>query len=183
MPYFIFTACDVMSQKPPEPDEAEAKAARLATAYHESGHAVMALLQGRPIEKVTICPAEMTAGGSRLGACKIQKGQQKSIQDPLEAEVLILLAGMVGESHITERYCHAGASQDLMMVERLLSRRTHKERELRRLAKRMLSKTEHILNREDHRKAIASIAVQLVEKETISGRAVRQLFAEAVQQK
>lgn len=170
-----------MSQKPSDSDDPET--IRLATAYHESGHAVMALLQGRPIEKVTICPAQMAVGGSRLGACKIQKGRQKPSHDPLESEVLVLLAGMVGESHLTERYCQAGASQDLMMVERLLSKRACKERELQRLAKRMLSKTEHILNDEVNRKAIAKIARELVKKETISGRAVRQLFHEATQQK
>ena len=164
-------------------DSKDPAAVQLATAYHESGHAVMALLQGRPIEKVTICPAQMAAGGSRLGACKIQKGRQKSSQDPLESEVLVLLAGMVAESHLTGRYCQAGASQDLMMVERLLSRRVSKERELQRLAKRMLNKTEHILNDQTHRKAIMSIAQELVKKETISGRAVRQLFSEAAQQK
>lgn len=170
-----------MSQKPLASDDPEMT--RLATAYHESGHAVMAFLQGRPIEKVTICPAQMAAGGSRLGACKIQKGRHKSSQDPLETEILILLAGMVGESQLTKRYCQAGASQDLMLVERLLSRRANKERELQRLAKRMLSKTEHILNDDTHRKAIASIAAELVKKETISGRAVRQLFSEASQKK
>lgn len=164
-------------------DSNDPAAAQLATAYHESGHAVMALLEGRPIEKVTICPAQMEAGGSRLGACKIQKGRQKSSQDPLESEVLVLLAGMVAESHFTGRYCQVGASQDLMMVERLLSRRVSKERELQRLAKRMLNKTEHILNAKINRTAIISIAQQLVKKETISGRAVRQLFTEASQQK
>lgn len=170
-----------MSQNSLDPDDSET--IQLATAYHESGHAVMALLQGRPIEKVTICPAQMQAGGNRLGACKIQKGRIKSSQDPMETEVLVLLAGMVGESHFTERYCQAGASQDLMMVQRLLSRRASKERELQRLAKRLLNKTEHILNDEGHRRAIASIATELVKKETISGRAVRQLFNEATQQK
>lgn len=168
-----------MLQKPSAPQDPEAT--QLATAYHEAGHAVMALLQDRPIEKVTICPAQLAAGGSRLGACKLQKGRQKSSQDPLEAEVLILLAGMVAESHLTKRYCQVGASQDLMMVERLLSRRATKERQLQRLAKRMLSKTEHVLNDAGHRKAIASIAAELVKKETISGRAVRQLFSESMQ--
>lgn len=153
--------------------------ARLATAYHEAGHAVMALLQGRPIEKVTICPAQMQAGGSRLGACKIQKGRSKASQDPLETEVLVLLAGMVGESHFTDRYCQDGASQDLFMVQRLLSRRTPKERDMQKLAKRMLKKTEHILSSEGNRRAIESIAKELTKKDTISGRAVRQLFDEA----
>lgn len=169
-----------MSEK--STDQSEADSRRQATAYHEAGHAVMALLMGRPIEKVTICPAQMQAGGSRLGACKIQKGRTKASQDPMETEVMVLLAGMVGESQLTHRYCQDGAAQDLMMVERLLSRRTSRERDLQKQAKRMLKKTEHVLSDDTNRRAIASIAMELIRKDTISGRAVRQLFAEASQE-
>jgi hypothetical protein len=66
-----------------------------ATAWHEAGHAVMAVSLGRPIEKVTISPARLQTGGSRLGICKIQKGRTKPSNDQLEDDVLILLAGMV----------------------------------------------------------------------------------------
>lgn len=147
-----------------------------ATAYHEAGHAVMSIVLGRTIEKVTVSPAKLQSGGNRLGACKIQKGRTKASQDGLEDEVLILLAGMVAESHFTGRYCQAGAAQDLMAVRRLLSSRAPKEKQLERLAKRMLNKTEHVLDDEVNRKAIVMIAAELVDKETISGRAVRHLL-------
>ena len=61
-----------------------------ATAYHEAGHAVMALALGRPIQKVTIAPNQ-----NYLGACQIQKGRFKPTKDWLEDEMLILFAGMV----------------------------------------------------------------------------------------
>lgn len=157
-------------------DKGQSAQSLMATAYHEAGHAVMALLLGRPIEKVTISPASLQTGGNRLGACKIQKGRTKASQDPLEDEVLILLSGMVAEGHYTHRYCQAGASQDLMNVRRLLATRAPKERQLERLAKRMLNKTEHLLDDEVNRKAIVMIAKELVAKETISGRAVRHLL-------
>lgn len=157
-------------------DNSQAAQSLMATAYHEAGHAVMALVLGRPVEKVTISPAKLQVGGSRLGACKIQKGRTKASQDGLEDEVLILLSGMVAESHYTRRYCQAGAAQDLMAVRRLLSSRAPKEKQLERLAKRMLNKTEHLLDDEINRKAIVMIAKELVDKETISGRAVRHLL-------
>ena len=150
-----------------------------ATAYHEAGHAVMAFVLARPVEKVTIIPSQMHSGGSRLGACKIQKGRFKASQDPLEDEVLILLAGMVAERHITQKYCTAGATQDLLNVQRLLSRRATSEKQLQRLAQRLLDKTEHVLSNVVYARAIQLIAAELIQKETISGRAVRHFVEQA----
>ncbi len=153
---------------------------RLATAYHEAGHALMALLLGRPVEKVTISPAKINAGGTRLGSCKIQKGRTKPTRDAVEDEVLILLAGMVAESFVTGRYNQAGASQDLFMVQTLLTTNKAKdERRFQKLAKRMIDKTEHHLSADAAREALRMIAEQLIEKETISGRAVKHLYETA----
>ena len=69
------------------------------TAYHEAGHAVMALLMGRSVQKVSIIPSQ-----NRLGAVTIQKGRSKQVQDKLEAEMLILLAGMAAEGRISGQY-------------------------------------------------------------------------------
>ncbi|MDA0283744.1 MAG: cell division protein FtsH [Planctomycetota bacterium] len=153
-----------------------------ATAWHEAGHAVMAVSLGRPIEKVTISPAQLQTGGSRLGICKIQKGRSKASNDQLEDEVLILLAGMVAESRFTGRYCTDGASLDLENVERLLSMRATSERHLDRLTKRMLDKTEHLLGDKGHANAVELIANELLRHVTISGRAVRHYFQQAMQQ-
>lgn len=153
-----------------------------ATAWHEAGHAVMAVSLGRSIEKVTISPSRLQTGGSRLGACMIQKGRVKASSDQLEDDVLILLAGMVAESRFTGRYCTEGAAQDLGYVERMLSMRATNERQLERLTRRMLDKTEHTLNEKGHAKAVELVAQELVRKVTISGRAVRHFLDQAMQQ-
>jgi len=161
----------------------QSAASRLtATAYHEAGHAVMALTLGRPIQKVTISPAQLQTGGSRLGACRIQKGRFKASKDWLEDDVLVLLAGMVAESHLTAQYCQQGAAQDLRAARRLLANRATSERQLARLESRLLDKAEHLLGDQVHAKAIELIAQELLQKETISGRAVRHLFQQALQQ-
>lgn len=154
-----------------------------ATAYHEAGHAVMALLLGRPIQKVTIAPARTQVGGLRLGVCELQKSRTKATRDWLEDEVMILLAGMVGESLWTGVTCRDGAAQDLMAVRRLLSRdRANNERQLERLESRMLDKTEHLLSDDEAAQAIAWVARDLVEKTSISGRTVRHWVEQAYKQ-
>ena len=169
-----------MSDKPPQPLQAiEASHSKTATAYHEAGHAVMALLLGRPIEKVTVTPAKLQTGGRRLGACKIQKGRSTASKDAVEDDVLVLLAGMVAESHFTKRYSPDGAAQDLRAVKRLLENRAPTERQLERLTRRMLDKTEHLLSSEGNQRAVQSIAKELLQKQTISGRAVRHLLDQA----
>jgi len=173
---------DAQRPKPPGGDSPELDTIRLtATAYHEAGHAVMALVLGRSIEKVTISPARLQTGGSRLGACKLQKGRFKASHDALEDDALILLAGMVAESHFTGRYCGEGAAQDLRAVRQLLAKRAKNDRGIERLMRRLLDRTQHVLGAAGHVQAIQSVSRELLQRETISGRAVRHLLAQAVQ--
>lgn len=149
---------------------------RMATAYHEAGHAVMAFLLERQVHKITIEPGQMQAGGIRLGACRLQKGRAKGSHDPQEDEILFLLAGMVGESHWTQRYCFEGAAGDLSRVRRLLAHRPGSDRQRDRAERRLLDKAEYLLRDDGPARAIERIAKELVEKGTISGRAARHLF-------
>ena len=152
-----------------------------ATAFHEAGHAVMALMLGRPIEKVTVAPAKTQTGGQRLGVCKMQKGRSKASKDEVEDQVLILLAGMVAESRVTGQYNTIGAQQDLGMVEKTLANRARDERHLEKLIRRSLDKTEYLLADEVAEKAIQLVANEILLRETISGRAVRHLYDTASQ--
>lgn len=153
---------------------------RKATAYHEAGHAVMALSLGRDLQKVTIAPANLQTGGLRLGACQIKKGRAQPAHDPLEQQVLILLAGMVAESHFTGGYCERGAAGDLSAARRALATRAKSERQLERLQQRWLDKTEYLLADEELSAAIKQIADQLLQYETISGRAARHIFENVI---
>lgn len=160
-----------------------AKQELTATAFHEAGHAVMAVLLGRAIQKVTIEPGKMVGGGGRLGLCQMQKGRSKPSKDWLEDDVLILLAGMVAEAHFTGAYCPAGAAEDLRMMRRLVRSRPGSDRQLERLERRFLDKTEHILRDDQTAWAIARVADELIEKITISGRAVRHFLDQSTQRK
>lgn len=158
---------------------AEPSAKLIATAYHEAGHAVMALIVGRAVQKVTIDPRNLQTGGVRLGACQLKKGRVKRAGDELEDEVLILLAGMISESHFTGEYCRRGASQDIIAARRLMASRVRSEKQLERLERRMIDKTEYLLDDPETMRAIQGIAAELLQRLSISGRAAQHLFDQA----
>ncbi len=148
----------------------------MATAYHEAGHAVMAMVLGRRVQKVTITPGKLEGGGSRLGICEMKKGRAKSTKDALEDDVLVLLAGMVAEARYTGAYCYDSAAADLRAVKRLLCTRAASQRQFERLQSRMIDKTEYLLDDIGHALALDNVALELLAKATISGRSVKHLF-------
>lgn len=147
----------------------------IATAYHEAGHAVMALALGRPVQKVTVQPNEV-----RLGQCEIRKGRFRPSKDVLETEMLILLGGVAAEVLHSGRYEFAGAAQDLRSLRLLAATRAGGEKQIERLERRMLDKAEHVLGRPGNWEAVRLIAEELLSRTTISGRAARHLFERAV---
>ena len=66
------------------------------------------------------------------------------------------------------------------MIRRLLLNRGGSERSLQKLEKRILEKTQHILDAPAYLNAIRKIAEKLVENESVSGRRVRQLLDESI---
>ena len=79
-----------------------------ATAYHEAGHAVVALALGRPVQRVSVLPDRV-----RLGHCEFKKGKFRPSEDWLEREILIALGGIAAEARFTGDYAWGGAARDL----------------------------------------------------------------------
>ena len=147
---------------------------RTATAYHEAGHAVIALSLGRDIHRVSI-----KANHLRLGHCQTKKGAFRPSQDVIETEILILLGGLAAEARHTGVHNHDAAYRDLADVRAMTRLRGGSERQIERLERRMLSKVEHLLEQPGIWQAITKIADALIREEAISGRAARHLFEEA----
>lgn len=141
---------------------------RELTAYHEAGHAVMALLVGRSVQKVSIIPSQ-----NRLGAVTMQKGRAKQVQDKLEAEMLILLAGLAAEGRKSGQYNLQGAAQDLRHVEQLALSRAGNPKQATKLIHKTLDKTQHMLSNKSTWTAVKAIAAELLEHESISGRSAK----------
>jgi ATP-dependent Zn protease len=146
----------------------------LATAYHEAGHAVVALALERPVDKVSIVP-----GKEYLGACHFRKGVTRPSMDLVEREILISLAGMAAQARHTGEYDVRGARRDLSVVRKLALDRVG-ERQIERFERRMLGKVENLLAEESHWAAIELLVAELMKTGTLSGRAARHLFDRAV---
>jgi plasmid stabilization system protein ParE len=144
-----------------------------ATAYHEAGHAVMALALGRPVQRVSVRPNHQY-----LGQCQFGKGVFRPSEDWLEREILISLGGMAAEAIHTGDYARDAAARDLRYVRDLAVRRAG-ARQAERLERRLLTKAEHLLGQPHHWRAVELIAGELLRCGTISGRAARHLFDQA----
>ncbi|MBP3959414.1 hypothetical protein J8F10_29575 [Gemmata sp. G18] len=140
------------------------------TAYHEAGHAVIALVLGRAIHKVSVLPNR-----ERMGECRFAKGAAKPTDDWAEREILIALGGMAAEARHTGTYAMDEAGQDLRFVRRLTQERKS-DRQVERYEQRMLDKVEYMLADEGNWKAVQLIAAELLKHGAISGRAARHLF-------
>ena len=146
------------------------------TAYHEAGHAVIALALGRTIHKVSVLPNQL-----RLGECQFGKGNARATDDWLEREILIALGGMAAEARFTGTYATEEAAQDLRFVRRLALERKS-DRAVERYEQRMLDKVEYMLADEGNWKAVELIAAELMKHGEISGRAARHLYEQAIKE-
>jgi hypothetical protein len=140
------------------------------TAYHEAGHAVVALALGRTIHKVSVLPNR-----ERLGEVRFAKGAAKPTDDWIEREILIALAGPVAEARFTGTFAPDAAHEDLRFVRRLALERKS-ERAAGRYEQRMLDKTEYLLADEATWAAVVRIAAELMKHGEISGRAARHFY-------
>ena len=148
-----------------------------ATAHHEAGHAVAALALGRPVHRVSI-----RADRERLGACHFGKAVFRPSEDWLEREILIALAGLAAEARFTGDYAWDGAARDRQYVAELTLERAGNARQAERLERRLLSKTEHLLDQPGNWLAVERIAAELLRTGSISGRAARHLYEECQRQ-
>jgi len=140
------------------------------TAYHEAGHAVVALALGRPVQRVSVLPDRV-----HLGLCEFGKGAFRPTEDWLEREMLIALGGIAAEARHTDNYAWDGLARDLQYV-RLLAVQRAGERRAQKLERRLLAKVEHLLAQEGHWRAVELIAMELLRCGAISGRAARHFF-------
>jgi Peptidase family M41 len=148
-----------------------------ATAYHEAGHAVMALALGRPVACVSV-----RARHDFLGTCAFGKAVFRPSEDWLEREMLIALAGLAAEALHTGEYAWGSAGRDQAYAGDLAAQRAGSDRKGQRLLRRMLSKAEHLLSQTENWQAVERMAAELLRLGEISGRAARHIYEECLRQ-
>jgi ATP-dependent Zn protease len=144
---------------------------REITAYHEAGHAVAAMVLGRPVAWVSIRPDRIF-----LGQCAFGKGVIRPSEDWVEREAIIALAGPAAEAGFTGEMNWPAAARDHDYAFSLARGRGGDDKRADRLVKRWLAKADHLLGRGQTWDAVERIAAELVRLEEISGRAARHLF-------
>lgn len=144
---------------------------RAVTAYHEAGHAVAAMVLGRPVAWVSVRPDRKF-----LGVCAFGKGVFRPSEDWVEREAVIALAGPAAEAGLTGEMDWAAAAHDYDYAFGLARGRGGDDRKADRLVKRWLAKADHLLGRGDTWSVVEKIAAELLRLEEISGRAARHLF-------
>ncbi len=173
--YFNLNSMPEPESIPPHSDASEiATGQDIATAYHEAGHAVVALSLGRSIIKLSIVRNSL-----RLGAVNLGSGRTGRRQDYFETEALILLAGIVSEARVTGELNWSGARQDLSLLRRHISTRVSSEKAAERLERRLFDKAEHYVSQPGIWEAIEKIALVLIQHRSISGRSARHIYDEA----
>lgn len=150
-------------------EEATVQIEDVATAYHEAGHAVIAVTLGRPVEKVTI-----QRNSLRLGQCQISNRRGQPVKDALEVQALILFAGVVCEARILGQYNWPGAQQDMIGIRQLARNRGGSDKQIAKLQQRWLDKTEYLVDDETW-ESVHRVAQELLVKRSLSGRAVQHI--------
>lgn len=148
-------------------------------AYHEAGHAYMAILVGARVRSVTIEP-ERDDGPARHADTKIEWPLDRFTDREFhEKSVLVALAGPVAEMlHRGEPY-HPGFvaewSADWRLAWEASSRIIPAERMRLKYLERTTAGLYHHLNRDDHWAALAAIVDELLAHETLDGEQVEDI--------
>ena len=152
------------------------------TAWHESGHALIAHYLGITVHSVTVDP-DWDDGPKRTG--DTQLAWDSDGQTALEfhgKRVMVALAGPVAEMHYTGEPYHPGAvaewggdwAEACDAVRHLFNRRDQQLAFLEATTAELY----HLLNQEEFRAALGDLADNLLAHETLEGEQVEEIISQ-----
>lgn len=152
------------------------------SAYHEAGHAFMAVYVGAHVQSVTIDP-DWDDGPSRTGDVRVEWPLERfSEREFAEKSVLVALAGPVAEMIYRGEPFHPGLVAEWLVDWELAweSAARFLEADRKRLAylEQATLRLYRLLSRDDHWAALAAIADHLLAHETLEGEEVEDIVRE-----
>lgn len=154
---------------------------RQETAFHEAGHAAMALTLGRPIRRIVMTPNE--EDGSEAA---VHQHRQPTFLNDLDfylgngwkkavPKLLSLFAGPVSQQMFTGEWDHVGAASDNEQIFQIVERVTINDAEAAALRQWAFERTKNLLRRPDVWRRVRLIAAELMTRDTITGKDVSKI--------
>lgn len=158
-------------------------ARRRATAFHEAGHAVVSVVERVPLTRVTI-----VEDGDALGSCghmpwptSVQPEYDGSSRTTarIRRQIRVLFAGVIAEAKSTgsKRWNLRGFHSDRVSIGDLALYVESGREDASAVCERERCNTEALVA--EHWRAIVSVALALLEHESLSGRRVREIVRAA----
>jgi ATP-dependent Zn protease len=150
------------------------------TAFHEAGHAVMAQLCGRQVTEVEIVGDREHTGmvHSLVFPPDPAGAAPEAEKDDVERHLKIILAGTVAEAMVSGRQGWDETSEDLDAAVRLGMRLVDDCEDVLPLLSDIGADIKLDLNR--HWSAVEMLAVELLDRKTLTGSEVRKLLADVL---
>lgn len=150
-------------------------------AYHEAGHALMALLVGGRVKHVSIAPEEDEMG--RSGETVIHWPRRWSPEEVASRAVQVALAGPVAEMIYSGDPYHPGLlsawAQDWTMALECVAQLPEGKREATGIAflEALVGQLYRMLNAEPYWSALAALADHLLAHDVLEGPEIREVVA------
>lgn len=155
------------------------------SAYHEAGHAFMAIYVGARVRRMTIAP-EWDDGPERFADIQVEWPLRRfSEREFHEKSVLVALAGPVAEMIYSGEPYHPGFvaewAEDWRSAWEAAARLIPTERKRLAFLEQTTGQLYRLLDREDHWAALAAIVDNLLAHETLEGEEVEDIVRQWMQ--
>ena len=151
------------------------------TAWHESGHAFMAICLGATVHSVTIDP-DRDDGPERFGDAQIEwPPEPRTTRKRLESLIRVALAGPVAEMLYSGDPFHPGMvpewAMDWQHAWQVAAALFPEDRQRLSYLEQTAIQLHQLLGREDHHAALAAVADNLLAHETLEGEEIEDIMS------